>query len=86
MERAGMDAHCFYGGDRPDLPGTSNTQDRLEMSQSTNGCHTYKSSRLKRGWLLKTGLNLFQSSYFFNKSILFPYRTQNSFTNMLKIF
>ena len=28
MERAGMDAHCFYGGDRPDLPGTSNTQDR----------------------------------------------------------
>ena len=56
------------------------------MSQSTNGCHTYKSSRLKRGWLLKTGLNLFQSSYFFNKSILFPYRTQNSFRNLLKFF
>ena len=57
------------------------------MSQTTNSYYTgYKSSCLKRGWLLKTGSNLFQSSYFFNKSIPFPYRTQNSFTNLLKKF
>lgn len=43
-----MDARCFYGGDRPDLSGTSNTQDRLEMSQTTNSYYTrYKSICLK---------------------------------------
>lgn len=57
----GMDAHCFYGGDRPDLSGTSNTQDRPEMSQTTNSYDTrYKSIHRKgRGWLFKTGLNMF---------------------------